>query len=457
MEGTLSNFGYSFQIKLISCLLTDQAFSAQVFDILKEEYFESDSIKWTIKKCLSYYNEFKLLPTLDVLKVYLDKVDDNLLKQEVINNLKDAIRYIESTDLEFIKKTVLDFCRRKEMVSAILQSVEFVKKGDMDSIYSVIQKAMNAGVALDLGLDYFGDIETRYTADARSTIATGWPVLDSLLKGGLSRGELGILIANSGVGKSWLLSCIGANALRLGKTVFHITLELDQSYSGLRYDAILSGVTLDKLQLHRDKLSETLSTIPGKLYIKWYPMKSISLMGIRAYVEKAKAMGITPDLIIIDYIDLVKYVGTSTKEDVVLKEIYEETKGLAGELAVPIWSVSQANREGLDEDILQANKISGAYAKMFPADFVASISRKIQDKISNTGRFHVIKNRFGPDGLTFPVMMDTNRGVIEIYDEISIEGRQTAAKMKSDQEFAKNNAKKRYNEMFKKDESKANW
>lgn len=256
---------------------------------------------------------------------------------------------------------------------------------------------------------------------------------------------------------SWLLTCIGAAAIKSAKTVFHYTLELNQSYSGLRYDAVLSGITLEKLPMYKERLPAILKEIPGKLYIKWYPMRSVSLMGIRSHIDKAKTLGTSPDLIILDYADLLKYTGTADKEDIVLKSLYEDLKGFAGELNIPVWTVSQANREGLDQEILEANKISAAYSKIFPADFVASLSRKRQDKVSNTARMHIIKNRYGPDGMTFPMLMDTHRGVIDIYNELSTEGKGALAKMETDSKISKDNARKRYAEMFKKDDKKIDW
>jgi len=454
---SISKYGHSFQTKLIGSVLTDVVFISQVYDILKEEYFESASIKWIVKKCFTYYNEYKKIPTIDVLKVYTDRVDDELLRQEIISTLRESIKQIDASDLEFVKNETVSFCKNQELKSAILQSVEYLKLEKYDAIKEIIDRALKVGMSNNIGLDYLEDIEPRYTTDARSPIPTGWPVLDTLLKGGLSAGELGVFVASSGGGKSWILTNIGAHAIKHNYTVFHYSLELNESYSGLRYDAVISGISLDKLPIHKDRLPEILKDVPGKLYIKWYPMRSISLMGLRAHIEKSKLIGIVPDLIVIDYADLLKYTGTSDKEEHILKSLYEDLKGFAGELQVPVWTVSQANREGLDADVLEANKISSAYSKIFPADFVASLSRKRQDKLANTARMHVIKNRFGADGMTFPVMMDTNRGAIEIYDEVSEDGKKTSAKMQSDNEFNKSNAKKRYAELFSKQDKKPGW
>lgn len=457
MSDKLSKYGYSFQTKLISAVLTDATFISQTYDILKDTYFDSEAIKWIIRKVFQYYSEYKRLATLDVLKVYCDKIDDALLREEIKNALKDSINQIESSDLTFVKTETITFCKNQELKTAILESVEYLKAEKYDSIKERIDKALKVGISNDIGLNYLEDIETRYSEDSRDPISTGWTVLDELLKGGLSGGDLGVFVASSGAGKSWLLTCIGAAAIKSAKTVFHYTLELNQSYSGLRYDAVLSGITLEKLPMYKERLPAILKEIPGKLYIKWYPMRSVSLMGIRSHIDKAKTLGTSPDLIILDYADLLKYTGTADKEDIVLKSLYEDLKGFAGELNIPVWTVSQANREGLDQEILEANKISAAYSKIFPADFVASLSRKRQDKVSNTARMHIIKNRYGPDGMTFPMLMDTHRGVIDIYNELSTEGKGALAKMETDSKISKDNARKRYAEMFKKDDKKIDW
>ena len=68
------------------------------------------------------------------------------------------------------------------------------------------------------------------------------------------------------------------------------------------------------------------------------------------------------------------------------------------------------------------------------ADFVVSLSRKTADKISGTGRWHVIKNRFGPDGLTFPSKMNMATAKIDIYAETTILGKEAKSLMQNGDE-----------------------
>lgn len=449
-EQKLANYGYKFQTKIIASIMTDTVFVSQIYDLIKLEYFESESIKFIIDRSLEYFKKNKTIPTLDVLKVFIDKVDDELLKQEIVSALKDAVKCVNETDLDFIKETTLDFCKNQELKSAILESVEHLKNGDYDRIKQLIDSAMKVGMNTDIGMDYLSMIDHRYMEDSRSPLSTGWPVVDEIMKGGLAPGELGVAIAPSGAGKSWLLASLGANALRNGKTVVHYSLELSENYTGWRYDCILSGISLDKISMHVDKVKQALNTISGQLIIKWYPTKSVSLMGLRSHLTKLKMLGTDPDLVIIDYADLLKFGNTKMAKHEILEALYEELRGFAGENKVPIWTVSQSNREGMNTDIIEADKAAGAYAKIFPADFVMSLSRKAQDKLSNTARLHIIKNRFGVDGITFPVYMDTSRGVINVHSETSSQGKEVSNTMSTDNEYDRRRLQQRFSQLVDK-------
>lgn len=446
MRDTFSTYGFSFQTKLISCIMTDPAFLSQIYDLLKLEYFDSKSVEFIIKSCLEYFADYRTPPTLEVLKIKLDSVTDNTLRQEVINTLREAIKYADSTDLTFIKDTAINFCRNQELKNAILSSVEYLKLGDFDAIKEVIDAAMKVGINMDIGIKYEDNVAARYQEDVRNPISTGWDIIDELLKGGLAGGDLGVILASSGAGKTWALIHIGAHAKKMGKRVIHYTLELSENYVARRYDSVLTGISLDKAALHIDKIEEFLRNTPGEVLIKEYPMKSISLLGLRGHLTKLKMLNEMPDIIILDYADLLKFKSGKLSKEESLALLYEELKGMAKELGVPIWTVSQSGREGLKDDILEADKLSGAFAKIFPADFMASISRKPEDKISNTARLHVIKNRMGADGMTFPMTMDTNRGYLKVHPAASEEGKSATSRMSSSDDYSKQLLRKRYNE-----------
>ena len=154
------------------------------------------------------------------------------------------------------------------------------------------------------------------------------------------------------------------------------------------------------------------------------------------------------DLVIVDYADVMRDVQSAKEVRHQLGNIYEDLRGLAGELEIPIWTASQANRSALDEDVIEAQKVSESYIKIMTADFVMSLSRKVEDKIANTGRFHIIKNRFGPDGITYPAKINTNTGKIEIYDSNSVGGQEQQHKINNRDNLTKKMLSSKYNDLM---------
>jgi len=202
----ISKYGYGFQLKIITSIMTDATFTSQVFDLLKTDYFESESIKFLVDRGLEYFKQQKKIPTLEVYKVFIETIGDDLLKQEIIGALRTATQYVGANDLEFIKETTLDFCKNQAIRSAILESVDYLKMGNYDEIKRVIDKAMRVGLDSEIGLEYFDNIDRRYEENSRDPISTGWDTIDEMMKGGLAAGELGVCIAPSGAGK-----CVGGN------------------------------------------------------------------------------------------------------------------------------------------------------------------------------------------------------------------------------------------------------
>ena len=245
---------------------------------------------------------------------------------------------------------------------------------------------------------------------------------------------------------SWVLSRIGAEALRQGKNVIHYTLELNENYVGLRYDACFTGIDFQMIRKNIDIVKAKIADIPGKLIIKYYPIKTISPLTIKAHTERVMMLGTKIDMIIVDYADILR-PSTSDRNSNSYQEaggIYEELRGVAGELQIPIWTASQSNRSSMEEDIIQADGIADSYRKIMTADFVISLSRKITDKVSNTARFHIIKNRFGPDGMTFPSHMNAGCGDIRMFDEKSNEGMGIVGQMNDSENIVKNLISKKW-------------
>jgi len=445
MTDKLSEYGFGFQVKVLAAMFTDRTFLQQIADIIQPEYFESESNSWILDIILGHFRTYKTPPTKDVLKVKVTEIEHAVLKVAVVEQLKEVFRYMESDDLSFVKDEILRFCKNQEIKHAIMDSVNLLKNGNYDEIKTKIDSAMKAGADTDIGHEYKSQVALRYNEAARHTITTGWDVVDDLMDGGLAPGELGVVMAPAGIGKSWLLINIGANAIRNGKNVVHFTLELNENYVGQRYDSVITGISAQNLKNHQEDIEDKMSRIDGELVIKYYPTKSVGAMALKAHIEKSAMLGKAPDLVIIDYADLLK-VSTKDKHEA-LEELYEELRGLAGEYKVPVWTATQAGRAALEEDIIEADKIAASYGKVMVSDFIMSLSRKVQDKLSGTGRVHIVKNRFGPDGMTLPSKINTNNGQFQFFEPDTSQGKATKKDMKSGETMMKKNLSEKFKDL----------
>ena len=443
----LKKFGSEFQIKCISGLVSDKTFIERISDILEPDSFETDAHKFIVKETISYFLEYKDLPTLAVFKVKVDGIENDLLKQSVVEQLRLVYQKISDTDLKYIKEQFLEFCKNQKIKNAIMESVDHLKSGQYDKIKHVVDVAMKAGMERNIGHEYMVDIEKRMSQMARKTVKTNWTEVDSIMDGGLAGGELGIITACAGSGKSWVLAKMGAEAMRQGKNVLHYTLELNENYVGLRYDACFTGIDFQNIRNNIDIVKKKIAEVPGKLIIKYYPIKTVSAHSLKLHAERIQTLGTKVDMIIVDYADILRPSQSERNSNSYSEAggIYEELRGVAGELQVPIWSASQSNRAAMDEDIIQANNISDSYRKIMTADFVMSLSRKMSDKQANTARFHVIKNRFGPDGITFPARMNAGCGDIRIFAENSREGMGILNEMSQEENVVKKMMSNKWN------------
>jgi replicative DNA helicase len=449
MKGTLSSYGQEFELKLVSVIIDNTPFLTQISDILKPSYFYSDASQWVIQTTLDYYHKYNVSPSLVVFNTELAKLEESrgTLKQEIYDFLKRSQVYKDSKDLEYIKEQTVDFCRNQEIKRAILKSVELLNESDYDGIKSTLDMALKSGYSRDIGHIYKDHIEDRYSNIIRNVVSTGWTPIDDIMNGGLSEGELGIVIAPAGAGKSWVLSCLGANALKQGKTVIHYTLELNKIYTALRYDSIITGHDNANLSFHREDIQKKIENLPGNLIVESYPAKTASALTLKSHIDRCIGLERVPDLIIVDYADLLK--GHNKELRFELKQIYEGLRSLSSEYGCPIWTASQSNRSSLESEIIEADKVAEDYSKIAIGDFIISLSRRSEDKLAGTGRFHIIKNRFGPDGITFPSRFDASNGTIEIFREDSKEAYNIRNDLTSTENSLREEQKKFFLEQFK--------
>jgi hypothetical protein len=434
---SFSKYGNSFQSKILARLLTNLSFISQVYDLLDPTIFEAESTKEIVRIVKGHYLTYNSTVSIEVLKNEIDKINvkNPLLGESVYEKAKEILKYANDPDSEYVQNEFMEFCKNQHMKSAILTMADLLGKGDFESINTVFKDAQKFGADRNIGM-YYEDVnivEERLLTDQRTgLIETEWGVINEIVDGGFGAGDLIVLIGSAGSGKSWMLSSIGAHALKLGKSVLHVTLELSELYTSKRYDSRLTSIVSSNLKFHVDDVKEAISDAKGKLTIKFYPTKSITVHTLRALVERATLLGRKPDLVIVDYGDLIKSDNAAAIKGGSYHEsggVYEDLRGLAGEFQIPFITASQSNRGASEKEIITGEDVAESFKKIMIADVVISLSRKTDDKINSTGRVHIIKNRYGPDGLTFPSNVNANIGNIIIHSPTSIEGKNTKKMM----------------------------
>jgi len=415
-----SKYGKAFQESLVQLIVEDRPFADQIEEVLDTNFFELKYLRVFVSKLFQYRKKYGVHPTMKILASVLrtDLENHNAGVQKQVRDYFTRIVSTEVQDEGYIKDTSLDFCKKQKLKEALMQSVDLIQNSSYEEVRTLIDNALKLGTDNNFGHDFKKDFEARYEIKARNPITTGWEKIDSLTKDGLGMGELGVVIAPTGAGKSMALAHLGAHAVKAGKNVVHYTLELSEAVTGQRYDSCISAIPLSTLFHRKDEVLETISDVEGSLIIKEYPTKTASANTIRTHLQKLKKRNHKIDMIIVDYADLLKSTTNFREKRDELGSIYESLRAVAQENKCPIWTASQTNRTGLNAEVVTMESISEAFNKCFVADFICSISRTIKDKNANTARLFIAKNRNGPDGLVFPMFMDTSAVQIKVLAQV---------------------------------------
>lgn len=426
-EALFKSYGRSFQEKIFQGLLTDHTWASQISEVMRPDYFDLRYLAYLTDKYFKYHGKYKCFPTLQLLitiiKDELKEQANAVLKEQVVEYLSRMRSSPDMGDIAYVKEKSLDFCRKQAMKEALEKSVDLISKDKYEEVVDMMKKAVSVGMTSSVGHDFFEDMEARFVKINRLACPTGIEEIDerTVLNGGLGKGELGVIVANTGVGKSHMLVQFGAHALRLGKNVVHYTLELTETAVGIRYDSNLMNIASNEIQDSKQEVIERYKEMElGKLIIKEYPTGGATVGTIRSHLEKLALRGFVPNVLLIDYADIMRSTREYDALRLELKLIYEELRNLAMERGIPIWTASQANRDSSNSDVVGLENMSESYGKAMVADVVLSLSRKATEKATGAGRLFVAKNRAGRDGILFPVHIDTARSKIKVLDENSL-------------------------------------
>ena len=416
---TFMRFGGNFQENLCQLMFEDRPFFDQITEVLDVSFFERKYLQVFAKALIDYRDKYNTHPNTEVMITVL-RTELNHHDKAVSTKVRTFFDKVHKSDgveeALFIKDKAIDFCRKQILKQAMMKSVGLLKSSSFEEIEKVIKDALVLGTDNNFGHDFRKDLLKRFELRSRDPISTGWPRMDEIVKGGLGKSELGVVVAPTGAGKSMVLVHLATQALLKGKTVVYYTLELKDTVVGQRFDCCITDVLLNEHRERQKEIVNKVKDLEGTLIIKEYPTKSASVSTLKNHIEKLRKRGIEPDMILVDYADLLRPPRATGEKRHELEETYEGLRGLAQSYEIPCWTASQTNRGGLNAEVITMESISEAFNKCFVADFIFSLSRTVQDKQANKGRIFIAKNRNGPDGLVFDAHVDWSNVTINILD-----------------------------------------
>ena len=423
-------FDRVFQEKIAHAMVIDHPWAAQFNEVLEISNFQYAYLQFVVSKYIGYYKEYKEFPSIDLLltivKADLKGQNDEMFIDQIKSFFSRVLGNKDLGDLGYVKDQSLNWCKKRALMKALSQSITFAERAENhEKIIDVLKKAITAGSAQTEGLDLMEDIDARYSETYRKTVPTGIMELDQkiILNGGLGAGELGIVVAPTGVGKShWLVQC-GSAAVRNGKNVIHYTFELNERMTGIRYDSNLLDIPslncYDKKDEIKKFYKENADDL-GKLRIKYMATSNASVMALRSHVEKLAATGFRPDLICVDYAGIMRSSERYELLRLELKKVCEELRLFADELQVPVWTALQSNKEGASAEVVDLTNMAESYGQAHVADFVVGLSRPSSQKSTGYGTLFVAKNRAGRDGIQYKIHLDTGKSKVRVLNESEI-------------------------------------
>jgi len=357
-------------------MLTNAELYTRVMNIMNSENFDR-SLRPVAEMYKSHTDKYRVLPDATQIKATTG------IEIEVVPDLNDG-------HFEWFFDEFEAFTKRQELERAILKAADLLEKGDFEPVEKLIKDAVQISLQKDMGTDYFADPKGRINKyfNSGGQVSTGWPQMDRILYGGMSRGELNIFAGGSGSGKSLVMMNLALSWLQMGMSGAYITLELSEELTSLRTDAMLTMMgtkairkDIDTTEL-RVKMAGKKS---GKYRVKNLPAQS-NVNDIRAYLKEVQIQtGIRIDFVMVDYLDLVMPVSIKVNPtDQFIKDKYvaEELRNLAKELGVLLVTASQLNRTAVDEIEFDHSHIAGGISKINTADNVFGIftSRSMRER-----------------------------------------------------------------------------
>lgn len=418
------NFSREFQVGILALMMQKYDFLVSAVDLVQPDYFEDQSLIWYFTTIRDYFLDYHKTPTDVVLEEELrQSVQSGVVKQteQAVYAAVVPQLCLPVNEADYLIKKVVAFCRRQSIRKTFLDYATKIDDEDealWEKIQTDVTDACNVGAhSLEIGEQYFQDMEQRLHnrrhGEDKLVVPTGITDLDYQIGGGLKAGQLGIWMAGTGRGKSIALPQCGKRAVSERLKVAHYTLELDEEDIALRYDASYGNVPIQDAVGQESQIFKRVGKVRAmfgnSLIIKFYPTRSVTINAIKTHMRQLDSLGFMPDMLIVDYVDLLKPTTSYNDEYSDLGAITADLRGLAGEYKIPIWTATQVNRAGMASETIDIEHIGDSLRKAQIADVVIAICMTKEEREDKRARLYLAKNRNGPTGVTVEIETDYER------------------------------------------------
>ncbi len=412
-----------FENVLMYNALTDSGYLSTIADIVQPEYFKSKDIASVFTIIKDFNDKRNQLPTTTEIKQYLVTDEQKDSFKRLVTSFSEIDKNINKDEL--IENTE-QFLKEKAVYHTMLKAAEDISAGDVDTsvILDKFEKSCNISLVTDLGLGVKSNIDD-IIADLTTVedkIPSTWEWLDDSLDGGfLQAGKsLYVFAGETNIGKSIFLGNIASNIARQGKNVLLITLEMSELLYARRICTNISKIPMKEMAVNGPSLRAAITESSGNIYIKEFPPSTITPNTIKAFAKKFTDQGIKLDAIVIDYLNLIHSpIGNNSYERI--KNVTEQVRAISYVFNCPIISATQLNRAGFDQDNPDLATISESIGLAATADVIMSIFQNDEDRDLGIIRLGMMKNRYGPRGMTQPMRIDYSTLTIEQADDIDLE------------------------------------
>lgn len=423
------NFGYlgnTFQIQLLNNIILYKDFSNTIIDVIDPHYFDNQYFRLICQMIKEYYTKYEHTPTFDTLEQLAKSEITSPMAQKSVLDMIEQIKSSSEDGYEFVQEKSLKFCKQQELQKVMGKAQKIIDKGDFESydrLEEMVRGALQVG-EVDKGTnDVFYDLDDVLNEDYRHPIPIGVAGIDNLLKGGLAKGEIGVILAPTGVGKSTFTTKIANHAFNLGYNVLQIFFEDNPKIIQRKHFTLWTGIAPDDLSDHKDEVLEKVKQIQkqrkNKLILKKLPSDTVTMNQIKNQVRKMIADGTKVDMIILDYIDCVvpdKMLGDEWKSEGSVMRSFE---ALCHELNIAGWTATQGNRNSISSEVVTTDQMGGSIKKAQVGHVIITVAKSLQQKEMNLATIAITKSRIGKDGIIFENCKFDN-GMLEIDTEQSV-------------------------------------